>query len=178
MRLIAVAGTIFMLALTFALSARQITDAIDDEEIREGQEIFRYDTFGDEQLWTDVLRLHEAVQTVSPATALAVGLKVDVDALPRAIVEALRAKKVDLTDPAVTMELLRLNAVVGVIGKVNDGKLTSIGITCALCHSNVDDSLTKGIGKRLDGWANHDLNVGVIAGLAPGLPAEFKTEFD
>jgi len=174
MRLIGVASIALVLTLTFSsASARQ-----DNPRPPDGRSIFRFDTFGDEQLWTDVLRLHEAVQTVSPATALAVGLKVDVDALPRAIVEALRAKKVDLTDPAVTMELLRLNAVVGVIGKVNDGKLTSIGITCALCHSNVDDSLTKGIGKRLDGWANHDLNVGVIAGLAPGLPAEFKTEFD
>ena len=143
----------------------------------DGREIFRFDTFGDEQLWTDVLHLHEAVQTVSPATALSVGLKVDVDALPQAIVDELVAKDVDLNDPAVTIALLKLDAVVGVKGNVDEsGHLTSIGITCALCHSNVDDSFTKGIGKRLDGWANHDLNVGVIAGLAPGLAA-FKTEF-
>ena len=179
MRLIAAAGTIFMLALTFALSARQITDAIDDEEIREGQEIFRYDTFGDEQLWTDVLRMHEVVATVSPATALAVGLKVDVDALPAGIISALKVGQVDLNDPAVTTELLRLNSVVGVIGKVNDsGQLTSVGITCALCHSSVDDSFTKGIGKRLDGWANTDLNVGAIVALSPALDPGLKAEFN
>src|SRR5688572_30066165 len=146
MRLIAVAGTIFMLALTFALSARQITDAIDDEEIREGQAIFRYDTFGDEQLWTDVLRMHEVIATVAPTTALAVGLKVDVEALPSAVRAALRAGEVDLTDPAVTVELLRLNAVVGVQGTITDtGQLTSVGITCALCHSSVDNSFAPGI---------------------------------
>jgi len=173
MRLIGVASIAFVLALTFtSASARE-----DSHSRFDGREIFRFDTFGDEQLWTDVLRLHEAVQTVSPTTALSVGLKVDVNALPQAIVDKLLAKEVDLNDPAVTMTLLKLNAVVGVMGKVDDsGRLTSIGITCALCHSNVDDSLTKGIGKRLDGWANHDLNVGVIAGLAPGLAA-FKTEF-
>jgi hypothetical protein len=113
-----------------------------------GRQIFRYDTFGDEQLWTDVLRMHEVVANVPPATALAVGLKVDVDALPPAVIEALQAGQVDLTNPAVTVELLRLNAVVGVQGKVDDlGQLTSVGITCALCHSSVDDSFTKGIGR-------------------------------
>jgi hypothetical protein len=173
MRLIGVASLGLVLALTFtSASARQ-----DSHQRLDGREIFRFDTFGDEQLWTDVLHLHEAVQTISPATALSVGLKVDVDALPQAIVDKLLAKDVDLNDPAVTLTLLKLNAVVGVMGKVDaSGHLTSIGITCALCHSNVDDSFMKGIGKRLDGWANHDLNVGVIAGLAPGLAA-FKTEF-
>ncbi len=173
MRLIGVASLGFVLALTFtSASARQ-----DSHQRLDGREIFRFDTFGDEQLWTDVLHLHEAVQAISPATALSVGLKVDVDALPQAIVDKLLDKEVDLNDPAVTLALLKLNAVVGVMGKVDgSGHLTSIGITCALCHSNVDDSFMKGIGKRLDGWANHDLNVGVIAGLAPGLAA-FKTEF-
>jgi len=175
MRLIGVASIALVLTLTFtSVSARQ-----DSHRRLDGREIFRFDTFGDEQLWTGVLRLHEAVQTISPATALSVGLKVDAEALPQTIVDALQAGQVDLDDSAVTIALLKLNAVVGVMGKVDEsGQLTSIGITCALCHSNVDDSLTKGIGKRLDGWANHDLNVGVIAGLAPGLPAEFKTEFD
>ena len=144
----------------------------------EGQQIFRFDTFGDEQLWTKVLRLHEALPSVDPLTALSVGLKVDVDALPPALVAALQAKQVDLTDPAVTIELLKLNAVVGVIGNVNpQGKLMSVGITCALCHSTVDNSFTTGIGKRLDGWPNRDLNVGVIVGLAPGLDPALKTEF-
>ena len=123
--------------------------------------------------------MHDAVQTLSPATALSVGLKVDADALPPAIVEALRADFVDLDDPVVTIALLRLNAIVGVMGKVDDsGRLTSIGVTCALCHSNVDDSLMTGIGKRLDGWANHDLDVGAIAGMAPGLDPDLKTEFE
>ena len=144
-----------------------------------GRHIFRYDTFGDEQLWTDVLRMHEVVANVPPATALAVGLKVDVDALPPAVIEALQAGQVDLTNPAVTVELLRLNAVVGVQGKVDDrGQLTSVGITCALCHSSVDDSFTKGIGRRMDGWANTDLNVGAIVALSPVLDDATKAEFN
>ena len=151
----------------------------EERGIRAGQRIFRYDTFGDEQLWTDVLRMHEVVATVPPATALAVGLKVDVDALPSAIIEALQAGQVDLTNPAVTVELLRLNAVVGVQGKVNDfGQLTSVGITCALCHSSVDDSFTTGIGRRMDGWANTDLNVGAIVALSPALDNATKAEFN
>jgi hypothetical protein len=149
MRLIGVASIALVLALTFtSASARE-----DSHRRLDGREIFRFDTFGDEQLWTNVLRLHEAVQTISPATALSVGLKVDAEALPQTIVDALQAGQVNLNDPAVTIALLKLNAVVGVMGKVDaSGQLTSIGITCALCHSNVDDSLTKGIGKRLDGW--------------------------
>jgi hypothetical protein len=174
MRLIGVASIAFILALTFTSAAARE----DHHQRLDGREIFRFDTFGDEQLWTNVLGLHQAIKTVSPATALSVGLKVDVDALPPEIVEELQAKTLDLDSPAVTLALLRLNAVVGVIGKFDESnQLTSIGITCALCHSNVDDSLTKGIGRRLDGWANHDLNVGIIAGLAPGLPPEFKTDF-
>jgi hypothetical protein len=100
---------------------------------------------------------------------LSVGLKVDADALPAALVAALKAGKVDLKDPAVTVELLRLNAVVGVQGTVRAGVLTSIGITCAFCHSTVDNSFARGIGKRLDGWANTDLNVGAIVALSPAL---------
>jgi hypothetical protein len=164
MRLTGVASIVLVLALTFtpvfgpAATAHQLTGHSRGDDERSGQAIFRYDTFGDEQFWTDVLRMHEVIATVDPATALAVGLKVDVEALPRTIIAALRAGQVDLTDPAVTIELLRLNAVVGVRGKVDDtGHLTSIGITCALCHSSVDNSFTTGIGRRLDGWANTDL---------------------
>ena len=146
--------------------------------VRKGQETFRYDTFGDEQLWTDVLRMHEAVARVSPATALAVGLKVDVDALPPGVIQALKDGDVNLEDPAVTVALLGLNAVVGVQGRVSDeGKLTSVGITCALCHSSVDDSFAPGIGKRMDGWANTDLNVGAIVALSPALDDSTKAEF-
>jgi len=196
MRLIGVASTVFTLMLTFVISGigqaptaeqrsgwhggdgdRQHQD--DGERThRDGQVIFRYDTFGDEQLWTDVLRMHEPISRVDPATALAVGLKVDVEALPREIIAALRAGQVDLTDPAVTTELLRLNAVVGVKGKVDQtGQLTSVGITCAFCHSTVDNSFAPGIGKRLDGWANLDLNVGAIVALSPALPDALKAEF-
>jgi hypothetical protein len=171
MRLIGVASIALVLALTF-------TSATAQDDLLEGQRIFRFDTFGDEQLWTDVLRLHEGVQKVSPAMALRVGLKVDVEALPPRIVAALKAGEINLNDPAVTVALLRLNAVVGVVGKVNPaGQLTSIGLTCALCHSNVDNSLTTGIGKRLDGWANHDLDVGRIVGLATGLDPALRREF-
>ena len=150
-----------------------------DRRHRLGQSIFRYDTFGDEQLWTGVLRMHEVLATVPPATALAVGLKVDVEALPGEVIDALKAGQVDLTDPAVTVALLRLNAVVGVRGKVNrGGRLTSVGITCALCHSTVDNSFTAGIGRRLDGWANTDLNVGAIVALSSALDAPTRAEFN
>jgi hypothetical protein len=173
MRLIGVAAIALVLALTFtSASARE-----DIHRRFDGQKIFRFDTFGDEQFWTDVLRLHEVIPTVTPEAALKLGLKVDADALPPAVIEGIETGTIRLDNPAVTLELLRLNAVVGVMGKVEGGQLTSIGITCALCHSNVDDSFDTGIGKRLDGWANHDLNVGVIVGLAPGLPPGLKEEF-
>ena len=143
----------------------------------DGQQIFRFDTFGDEQLWTNVLRMHEVVATLDPATALGVGLKVDVEALPPSVVEALRAGRVDLTSPAVTAALLQLNAVVGVKGSFDESQqLTSVGITCALCHSTVDNSFAKGIGKRLDGWANRDLNVGAIVALSPAVQEPLKSE--
>jgi cytochrome c553 len=121
--------------------------------------------------------MHEVIATVSPRTALSVGLTVDLDALPSTLVAALRDGQVNLDDPAVTLELLRLNAVVGIIGKIDDtGRLVSVGTTCALCHSTVDNSFASGIGRRLDGWPNRNLNVGVILGLSPTLAA-FKTEF-
>ena len=143
-----------------------------------GRAIFRFDTFGDEQLWTGVLRLHEPIAKLSPKQALAVGLKVDLDALPPAVVAALKADMVNLDDPAVTLMLLRANAVVGVKGRVNAaGTLTSIGITCALCHSTVDDALIPGIGHRLDGWAATSLDVGAIVALSPALDAATKAEF-
>lgn len=145
----------------------------------QGRQIFRFDTFGDEDFWGGTLGLHKAIEGakfggvgpgVSPATALAVGLKVDQDALPPALVTAIKAGQVDLNDPATTLALLKLNAVVGVTGFFNtDGSLKSIGIQCALCHSTVDNSFAPGIGHRLDGWANRDLNVGAIVGLAPNL---------
>jgi hypothetical protein len=123
--------------------------------------------------------MHEVLASVSPETALLVGLKIDVEALPRDVIAALKARQVDLTDPAVTVELLRLNAVVGVRGKVDGmGQLTSVGITCALCHSTVDNSFTASIGRRLDGWANIDLNVGAIVALSPALDAATKAEFN
>jgi hypothetical protein len=145
----------------------------------DGKAIFRFDTFGDEQLWTGVLRMHEAIAAVSPATALSVGLKVDVEALPPAVVNALQAGQVDLNDPAVTVQLLQLDAVVGVVGKVSgSGQLKSVGITCALCHSTVDNSFAPGIGRRRDGWPNLDLNVGAIVALSPVLDAGLKAEFN
>jgi hypothetical protein len=139
--------------------------------LEEGRRTFRHDTFGDEAFWSGVLRLHEPLATVSPRTALAVGLKVDVEALPRKLVAALRAGKVDLDDPATTLELLQADAVLGVQAKVEGGRLQELGMTCALCHSTVDDSLATGIGRRLDGWPNQDLDVGAIVGLSPNLAA-------
>jgi len=138
--------------------------------IDEGRQTFRFDTFGDEAFWTDTIHLNQAIQTVPPTTALAVGLKVDVDALPARLQAQLKAGAVDLNAPATTVALIGLNAVVGVKGTVDaSNNITSLGITCALCHSTVDDSFAAGIGHRLDGWANRDLNVGQIIDLAPDL---------
>ena len=139
--------------------------------VNDGREIFRFDTFGDEAFWGDTLKLHEAIATVDPETALNVGLKVDLESLPKKLIRDLKNGNVDLTDPAVTLELLKLNAVVGVTGifDENNQNLISMGIQCAFCHSTVDDSLAPGIGRRLDGWANRDLDVGVIISLAPNL---------
>lgn len=138
--------------------------------IKEGRRTFRFATFGDEAFWGDTLRFHEAIKGLSPTAALNLGLKADVKALPPGLIDKLRKGQVDLNDPAVTLELLKLNAVVGVIGFFNEqGDLQSAGITCAICHSTVDDSLAPGIGHRLDGWANRDLNVGEILNLAPNL---------
>jgi hypothetical protein len=148
-------------------------------QVREGRDTFRYATFGDEAFWGDGIGLHLALAGadnggvgpgVSPATALSAGLKVDVDALPRTLIRDLARGKVDLQSPATTLALLELDAVVGVTGFFDDkGRLSSMGIQCALCHSTVDDSLAPGIGHRRDGWANRDLNVGAIIALAPRL---------
>jgi hypothetical protein len=150
-------------------------------QFERGKAIFRFDTFGDEDYWGGQLRLHEAIEGaalggvgpgVSPKTALTVaGLKVDVNALPRNLQARLKRGKVDLDSPATTLALLKLNAVVGVKGffKNANGSLSSIGITCAICHSTVDDSFAPGIGKRLDGWPNQDLDTGLIVSLAPNL---------
>ncbi|MGD2076722.1 MAG: hypothetical protein PVG38_17610 [Gammaproteobacteria bacterium] len=148
-------------------------------QLNQGRQIFRFDTFGDEAFWGDTLRLHEAIageanggvgEGVSPATALALGLKVDVTALPPRLLNQLRHGRIDLDDPATTLALLKLDAVVGVTGIFDEAdNLLSMGIQCALCHSTVDDSFATGIGRRLDGWANRDLNVGAIIAAAPDL---------
>lgn len=140
--------------------------------VDEGREIFRNSSFGDEVFWSGVLQLDEAILGAdnggfgpgfSPSAALGLGLKVDAEALPSEVVEGIKSGSIDLNDPATTVELLRLNAVVGVDGNFDgDGNLASVGITCALCHSTVDDSFSAGIGNRLDGWPNRDINVGAI----------------
>ena len=137
--------------------------------LSEGRTIFRFDTFGDETFWTDTLRMHEVIRaSVSPATALSVGLKVDADALPPEVKAGIQNKTVDLNSPATTVALLKLGAVLGVVGQVDaENRLTRVGITCALCHSTVDNSFAQGIGSRLDGWPNRDLNVGAIVALSP-----------
>ena len=147
--------------------------------VAQGQQIFRFDTFGDETQWTDALRMHEVISAaVDPVTALSVGLKVDAEALPAAVVQGIQNGAVDLTSPTTTIALLKLNAVVGLKGTVEtvngQDTLTHVGITCALCHSTVDNSFAPGIGKRLDGWANRDLNPGAIIALSPAMDAAAK----
>jgi mono/diheme cytochrome c family protein len=149
----------------------------------DGQAIFRFHTFGDEQLWTDQLQMHRVIETgVDPVTALAVGLKVDAEAIPPEVQRAIGAGRVDLTNPATTVALIALNAVVGVVGKVEKingrDRLTEVGITCALCHSTVDDSFMPGIGRRLDGWPNLDLDPGRIIALSPTIPAAAKQVYN
>jgi mono/diheme cytochrome c family protein len=149
--------------------------------LEEGKNIFRFDTFGSEAFWGDTLKLHEAVAGsalggvgpgLSPKMALGLGLKVDSEVLPAAIVEGLKQGTLNVDQPAVTLELLKLDAVLGVKGVFDEaGNLKSLGIQCAICHSVVDDSLAPGVGRRLDGWANRDLNIGAIIGLAPNLQA-------
>ena len=147
--------------------------------LEDGKKIFRWDTFGSEAYWGDQLQLHKAIvgekqggvgPGLTPRQALQLGLKADVGAVPKLLVEVLKEGGVSLDNPETTLELLRAGAVVGVKAVLDDkNNVTSIGITCALCHSTVDDSFVKGIGRRLDGWPNRDLNVGAIVALAPNL---------
>jgi Cytochrome c len=147
--------------------------------VTQGRQIFRFDTFGDEAFWSGALQLDKAIEGsanggvgpgVSPATALKLGLKVDASALPESVVDAIKAGKVDLNDPKTTLALIKLNAVVGVKGHFSrSGRMTSIGLTCAVCHSTVNDSFAPGIGQRRDGVPNRDLNVGAIVSAAPNL---------
>jgi mono/diheme cytochrome c family protein len=158
-------------AATAEPQPKQVSSAA---EVAEGQRVFRFETFGDEQLWTDTLRLHEVVEkSVDPTTALKVGLKVDADVLPAGILE-----KVDLKSPATTVALLKMNAVVGLQATVDSNNhITRLGVTCALCHSTVDNSVMAGIGRRKDGWPNRDLNVGAIIALSPVLTADKKAVY-
>ena len=151
--------------------------------VAEGKDIFRFDTFGDETFWTDTLRIHEVITSaVDPTTALSVGLKVDAEALPAEVVQGIQDGTISLTDPATTVALLKLNAVVGLKGTVEtvNGKdtLTAVATTCALCHATVDSSFAPGIGKRLDGWPNHELNPGAIIALSPALTPEQKAVYN
>lgn len=149
--------------------------------LEEGKQIFRFETFGDEVWWSDTLKLHRAIAGdklggvgpgVSPKMALSVGLKVDMDALPADLVAKIKAGQVNLDDPATTLALIKLDSVLGVKGTFNqDGSLKAIGLSCAVCHSTVDDAFMPGIGHRLDGWANRDLNVGQVIALAPDTSA-------
>lgn len=199
---VVVAGMVLLLVMIFGLRRSMPVSAQSTsqnpvvqnatQKLQKGQQVFRFDTFGDQAFWGDTLKLHQAIEGaglggvgpgVSPATALAVGLKVDVDALPSNLLQQLLKGRINLNDPAVTLALLKLNAVVGLTGFFNSsGTLQSVGIQCALCHSTVDNSIpalcagqvtpnpgTGCIGHRLDGWANRDLNVGKIVALAPDL---------
>jgi hypothetical protein len=160
-------------------ASNQVIQQNAQQMLDDGEKAFRFDTFGDEAFWGDTLKLHQAIAGaknggvgpgVSPKTALSVGLKVDSDAIPAPLATKIKAGQVDLDDPATTLALLKLNAVVGVTGFFDaQGKLKSMGIQCAFCHSTVNDSFAPGIGQRLDGWANRDLNVGAIVSLAPNL---------
>jgi len=151
-----------------------------EKQVPAGQHIFRFETFGDERFWTNTAHLNTVIQTaVSPKVAFSVGLKVDADALPASLLAAIRGGKVDLNSPATTVTLIKLGAVVGVVGNVDGhNNLRSVGISCALCHSTVNNSVAPGIGQRLDGWPNRDLNPGAIVALSPAIPAAQKTVYN
>ena len=169
------AGILALSAIAAGMTVQQgHHDALEQDVLQAvaaGRQTFRHDTFGDEHFWGGELRLHEAIaESLSPALALELGLKVDVDVLPNKLLHDIAQGKVDLEDPATTLVLLQKQAVVGVTGFFDDaGELTSVGIQCALCHSTVDDSFAPGLGLRLDGWANRDLDIGRIVALAPDL---------
>jgi mono/diheme cytochrome c family protein len=173
MKLTRLKGLITLLCV-FAFVIVFMTTQATDAQVNQGRQIFRFDTFGDEQLWTDTLRLHEVIQSsVSPVTALGVGLKVDATVLPA---DFLATR--NLNSPATTVELIKLNAVVGLVGNVRGTQLKSVGITCAICHSTVDNSVAMGIGNRLDGWPNRDLNPGAIIALSPALTSAQKAVYN
>jgi len=180
---VVVIGAIVAAGIAVSCDSSTLTEPtlerLDPALVAAGKDIFRFDTYGDEKYWTDTLRMHEVIQSgVSPATALSVGLKVDADALPQAVKDAIAAGNVDLNSPATTVTLLKLNAVVGLQGQVQtvNGRdtLTRVGITCALCHSTVDNSFAQGIGKRLDGWPNTTLNPGAIIALSPAVSSTLR----
>jgi hypothetical protein len=167
-------GVVLVSGTLAAVSSPDASQA--DNVLARGRQIFRFDTFGDQAFWGGALQLHRAIAGnnnggvgpgVSPKTALSVGLKVDATRIPKTVAAAIKAGKLDLDDPNVTLTLLKLNAVVGVRGFFSGSRLTSMGLTCAVCHSTVDNSFAPGIGRRRDGWPNRDLNVGAIVGLAP-----------
>jgi cytochrome c553 len=149
-------------------------------QVPAGRHVFRFDTYGDERFWTDIAHLNTVIQNnVSPKVAFSVGLKVDADALPARVLAAIKSGAVDLNNPATTVQLIKLNAVVGVIGKVDShNNLRSVGISCALCHSTVNNSVAPGIGSRLDGWPNRDLNPGAIIALSPAVPPAQKAIYN
>ena len=177
-----------MIALGFLAACSHHHSSDDDltqdpATVEKGKQIFRFDSFGDETFWTDTLHMNQVVMSaVDPTTALSVGLKVDSEALPAAVVQGIQNGSISLTSPDTTVALLKLNAVVGLKGTVEsvNGKdtLTHLGTTCALCHSTVDNSFAPGIGKRLDGWPNHDLNPGAIIALSPVLTAAQKAVYN
>jgi len=172
--------TLVITSLTAWMACRPTHAASANDE---GQRIFRFDTFGNEKFWTDTAKMQQVVQSaVGPNLALKVGLKVDADAIPPDIAQAIKAGQVDLNSPATTVTLLKLNAVVGLRGTVQTvgGKdtLVRLGITCALCHSNVDSAFAPGIGHRRDGWPNRDLNVGAIIALSPAITESQKAVYN
>lgn len=181
--LMAVGITVASVLFACGQSMTSPLQVLDPALVAQGQSIFRFATFGDETFWTDTLRMHEVIAAaVDPTTALSVGLKVDTDSLPAAVVQGIQNGSISLTSPATTIALLKFNAVVGLKGTVANvngrDTLTRVGITCALCHSTVDNSFAAGIGKRLDGWPNHDLNPGAIIALSPALSAAQKAVYN
>ncbi len=174
-RIAILAGVVLTAAVYAASGTSAQTTRPADGATAEGKRVFRFETFGDEQLWTDTLHLNDVIEkSVDPTTALKIGIKVDADVLPPGLLA-----KVDLKSPATTVALLKLNAIVGLQATIDaNNHITRLGVTCAFCHSNVNNAVMPGIGHRKDGWPNHDLNVGAIIALSPAISAEKKAVYN
>ncbi|MDQ3516854.1 MAG: hypothetical protein M3466_00430 [Gemmatimonadota bacterium] len=153
-----------------------------DGDANLGREVFRFETFGNERFFTDALRLPAGMvaAAVTPRQLLALGVSIDIEAVPAAIRALLTSAPASvLDDPAMTIALINANSAVGLPIKDSNGdgvldvtRGDKVGSSCALCHSPAAEgavfSVPGGgsIGRRQDGLASHNLNFGRLIATA------------